>query len=49
MSFISKNSIRKEKSGTATKVKLVKKIKKHNELYFGTLLSYCYCIVINYT
>ena len=27
----------KEKSGTTTKVKLVMKIKKHKQLYFGTL------------
>ena len=28
----------KEKAGTVTKVKLVTKIKKHNQLYFGTLV-----------
>ena len=28
----------KEKAGTITKVKLVTKIKKHNQLYFGTLV-----------
>ena len=35
----------KEKAGTVTKVKLVTKIKKHNQLYFGTLVLalYCYC------
>ena len=39
------NFICKEKSGSVTKVKLVTKIKKHNQLYFGTLAlaSYCYC------
>ena len=44
ISFIKKNFIYNEKSGTVTKVKL-RKIKKHNELYFGTLVSasYCYC------
>ena len=44
MSFIKKNFIWKEKSETVTKVKLVTKLKKHNQLYFGTLLlaSYCY-------
>ena len=50
-SFELKNVIYKEKfhlqrkSGTVTKVKLVTKIKKHNQLYFGTLVlaSYCYC------
>ena len=43
--FIKKNFIRKEKPGTVTKVKLVTKIKKHNQLYFGTFLlaSYYYC------
>ena len=45
MSFIKKNFIFKEKSRTVTKVKLVMKIKKHNQLYFGTLVLalYCYC------
>ena len=45
MSFIKKSFICKEKAGTVTKVKLVTKIKKHNQLYFGTLVlaSYCYC------
>ena len=45
MSLIKKNFIYKEKSGTVTKVKLVTKIKKHNQLYLGTLLlvSYFYC------
>ena len=28
----------KVKAGTVTKVKLVTKIKKHNQLYFGTLV-----------
>ena len=39
------NFICKEKCGTAAKVKLVTKIKKLNQLYFGTLVlaSYCYC------
>ena len=42
---IKKNFICKEKSGTVTKVKVVTKIKKLNQLYFGTLVlaSYCYC------
>ena len=47
MPFIKKNFIWKEKFGTAAKVKvkLVTKIKKHTQLYFGTLLlaSYYYC------
>ena len=38
MSFIKKNFIGKEKAGTVTKVKLVTKIKEHNQLYFGTLV-----------
>ena len=42
MSFIKKNFICKEKSGTVTKVKLVTKIKKHNQLYFGTLVVASY-------
>ena len=44
MSFIKKNFICKEKSGTVTKVRLVSKIKKDNQFYFGTLVlaSYCY-------
>ena len=44
ISFIKKNFICKEKSETVIKVKLVTKIKKHNQLYFGTLVlaSYCY-------
>ena len=44
MSFIKKNFICKEKSGTVTKVKLVPKVKKDNQFYFGTLVltSYCY-------
>ena len=47
MSFIKKNFICKKKFGTVAKVKvkLVPKIKKHNQLHFGTLVSrsYCYC------
>ena len=45
MSFIQKNIISKEKVGTVTRVKLVTKIKKHDQLHFGTLVlaSYCYC------
>ena len=39
MSFIKKNFICKEKYGADTKVKLVTKIKKHNQLYFGTLYN----------
>ena len=38
MSFIKKNFISKKKSGTVTRVKLVTKIKKHNQPYFGTLI-----------
>ena len=40
-----KNFIWKEKSGTVTKVKLVTKIKKLNQLYFGNLVlaSYYSC------
>ena len=34
ISFIKKNFICKEKPGTATKVKLVRKVKKHNQLFF---------------
>ena len=39
------NFICKEKSGSATTVKLDTKIKMHNQLYFGTwvLASHCYC------
>ena len=39
------NFICKEKSGSVTTVKLVTKIKNHDQLYFGTLVlaSYCYC------
>ena len=36
--LIEKNSISKEKAGTFAKVKLVTKIKKHNQLYIGTLV-----------
>ena len=47
MSFIKKNFICKDKFGTVAKVKvkLVTKIKKHDQLYLGTLLlvSYYYC------
>ena len=53
MTFINKNFVQfiyKEKSGAVTKLKLVwkkrkQKLKKHNQLYFGTLVlaSYCYC------
>ena len=41
--FIKKTFICKKISGTVTK--LVMKIKKLNQLYFGTLVlaSYCYC------
>ena len=43
--FIKKSFICKENSGTVTKAKSVTKIKKLNQLYFGTsvLASYCYC------
>ena len=39
------NFICKEKSRTVKRVKLVTKIKKHKQLYFGTLVlaSCCYC------
>ena len=45
MSFIKTNFICYDKSGDVPKEKLVTKIKKHNQLYFGTLVlaSYCYC------
>ena len=45
MSFIKRNFIFKEKSGAVKKAKLATKIKKHNHLYFGTvvLASCCYC------
>ena len=36
--------ISKEKAGTVTKLKLVTKIKKHNQLYFGTL-ALLLCII----
>ena len=39
MSFIKKNLICK-KNQTVTKVKLVTKIKKHNQIYIAL---YCYC------
>ena len=44
MIFIKNNFICKEKSGTVRKVRLVTKIKKYNQFYFGTLVlpSYCY-------
>ena len=38
MSFTKKNFLCEEKPGTVKKVKLVKKIKTHNQLYFGTLV-----------
>ena len=42
---IKKKIICKEKSGTVTKVRLVTKIKKLNQLCLRTLVlaSYCYC------
>ena len=43
MIFIKKNFICKEKSGAVAKVKLVTKIKKHDQLYFGTLPLGSYC------
>ena len=46
MLFIKKNNfICKEKSRTVKRVKLVTKIKKHKQLYFGTLVLAlcCYC------
>ena len=45
--FELKNFICKEKCGNVKKVKLVTKIKKHIQLYFGTLVlaSYCYWVV----
>ena len=36
--FIKKSFICKEKAGTVNKVKLVTKIKRHNQLHFGTLV-----------
>ena len=41
--FIKKTFTCKEKSATVTKVKLVAKIKKLNQLYFGTLVLASYC------
>ena len=38
MLFIKKNFICKEKSGAGTKVKLVPKSKKQNQLCFGSLV-----------
>ena len=38
MLFIKKSLICKEKPGTVTKVKLITKIKKYNQLYFETLV-----------
>ena len=38
MLFIKKSLICKEKAGTVTKVKLVTKIKKYNQLSFETLV-----------
>ena len=38
MSFIKKKFICKETPEAVTKVKLVTKIKKHNQLCFGTLI-----------
>ena len=45
MPFIKKSFTCKEKTGTIIKVNLVKKIKKHNQLRFGTLVlaSFGYC------
>ena len=44
MSFIKKNFICKEKSGTDTKLKLATKNKAHSQIYYGNLVlaSYCY-------
>ena len=44
MLFTKENVHCKEKCGTSTKIKL-RKVKKHNQLYFGTLVlaSYSYC------
>ena len=44
MLFIKKNLICKEKSGTVARVKLVTKVQKNKQLYFGTLVlaSSCY-------
>ena len=36
--FIKENFIRKGEAETVAKVKLVRKIRKHNQLYFGTLV-----------
>ena len=41
ISFIKKNFICKEKPGTATKVKLVRKVKKHNQLFLELWCCYC--------
>ena len=38
MLFVKKSLICTEKAGTVTKVKLVTKIKKYNQLYFETLV-----------
>ena len=45
MLFIKINLICKEKSRTVIRTKLVTKIKKNNQIYFGTLVlaSCCYC------
>ena len=40
--FIKKNLIYNKKFGTATKVKLVTKIRKHNHLHLGTLVLALY-------
>ena len=36
--FIKENFIGKEEAETVAKIKLVRKIRKHNQLYFGTLV-----------
>ena len=36
--FIKENFIGKEEAETVAKVKLVRKIRKHDQLYFGTLV-----------
>ena len=43
MSFIIKYFTCKEKSGAVTKVKLVTKIEKYNQLYFGVVVLTSYC------
>ena len=48
MSFIKRNFVCKEKSGAVKKAKLVTKIKKHNQLYFGTVVL-ASCVIVEIT